>query len=102
MFNRGDIVKHFKRYNMLKELYGDNMWKEEKHCPIYTYRIIGNATHTETNERLVIYEALYEDAAMDIKKGQIFARPYTMFYSEVDHEKYPDVQQKYRFELLNY
>lgn len=102
MFKPGDIVKHFKRYNKLKELYGDELWKYEAQCPIYTYRIIGHCTHTETGEELMIYEALYENVALDVMKGQIFARPYSMFTSEVDHEKYPDVQQKYRFELLRW
>lgn len=77
----GDIVRHFKRE-----------WVSEDTSE-YLYKVLAFASHTETGERLVIYQALYAPF-------KTCARPYAMFMSEVDREKYPDIRQKYRFEKV--
>lgn len=84
-FRKGDIVKHFKRELCTEEELALNM---------YIYRIDNFAIHTETLEEMIVYTALYGDF-------RTYTRPKDMFMSEVDHEKYPDIKQKYRFELLN-
>ena len=52
--------------------------------------IIAVGKNTETLEEMVVYN----------HDGDIWIRPMDMFLSEVDHEKYPDVTQKYRFEKI--
>lgn len=81
-FQPGDIVQHFKR---------ETLSAEERAQNKYLYKIIGTATHSETGEQMMVYLPLYDGHGM-------YVRPLDMFLSEVDHERYPQIQQKYRFE----
>ena len=78
-------MQHFKR---------EVISEEERAANKYLYEIIGVATHSETSEAMMVYKPLYDDSGM-------YVRPLDMFLSEVDHEKYPGIKQKYRFEKVH-
>ena len=75
-----DLEKKLKIHGIYKHFKGD-MYIVEDIC-----------YYSETKEPMVAYRQLYGE-------GQLWCRPLEMFLSEVDHEKYPEVKQKYRFEL---
>lgn len=75
-----------------------------KHFKNNYYHIICVGHHSETEERMVVYERISKDDYL--KDGSVIPvmepciRPLEMFMSEVDHQKYPDVEKKYRFERI--
>ena len=76
---------------------GVNMIRKIKVKGIYKhfkgdyYLVEDIATHSETKEKYVVYRWLYWN-------NELYIRPLDMFLSEVNHEKYPNVTQKYRFQ----
>ncbi|MBQ9018949.1 MAG: DUF1653 domain-containing protein [Bacilli bacterium] len=90
-FLKGDIVGHFKREKMSEE-------QLDREPNMYLYEIIGTARNTESEEKLMIYKPLYDTEC--VNGVDYVARPIEMFTSEVDHLKYPDIKQKYRFEKI--
>ena len=87
------LTRHFKKDNSNMQFDRPLPTKGEKYKHFKVGKIvtvIGISRHTETEEITVVYE--YE--------GTVWNRPLEMFMSEVDHEKYPNVSQKYRFEKV--
>ena len=83
----GDIVKHFKRELMAEA-------SDMKDNLSYLYEVISiDGLDTETQARVVIYRALYGER-------RFFVRPYDDFMGKTDHKKYPQANQKYRFERV--
>ena len=83
-FNPGDIVKHFKRETVSKNELAENK---------YLYQIIGEAEHSDTGEKLMVYQALYGDF-------RIYVRPLSTFMSKTDKNMFPKIKQDYRFEKV--
>lgn len=83
-FKVGGYVKHFKRETI-------NTYKSPLE---YLYEILGVAISSEMDQVSVIYKSLYD-------VGRIWSRPVEEFIAEVDHDKYPGIKQKYRFESID-
>lgn len=83
----------------MKSVKGDTKMRQIVKNAIYKhfkgnyYIVLDIAKSSENEEEYVVYRALYDD-------NQLWIRPLKMFLSEVDHEKYPNIKQKYRFELI--
>lgn len=89
VLEKGAKVEHFKR-----ELLSDD---ERKNTLKYCYEVVGIAIHTETDEEMVIYQALYPN---EDGKYLIFSRPLQMFLGCVNKEKYPSVSRECVFQIL--
>ena len=72
----------------MREIYRNKIYR---HFKGDLYIVEDFAIHSETKEKYVVYRGLYGD-------NSLYIRPYEMFASKVDREKYPNVKQEYRFE----
>ena len=98
-FHKGDIVQHYKRETIVNAQPDSN--------GRFKYIILWYATHTETGERLVVYSPVCSngnniDILLDYNiSDEMYARPYEMFVSEVDRDRYPNIKQKYRLDKVD-
>jgi len=82
MIQVGSIVKHFKF---------ETLTDEEKAQNKYIYRVEDFAIDADDpSNTIVIYRAMYG-------KFNLYARPYSSFVEKLDKDKYPGIQQEYRF-----
>ena len=77
----------------LRHIKGEMVGRRYRHFKGGIYLVTDIAVHSETEEPLVIYQKWHEPLL-------VWCRPLSMFMSEVDHEKYPDVKQLMRFERV--
>ena len=89
-FKEGDIIKHFKR-DMIDDI--------EKEKNMYLYKVLTIGMHTETKEKMLVYQALYYPF-------DVFIRPLEMAMEEITEEDYPEIKkynniQKHRLEVLD-
>ena len=85
----------FRRYKMNRAI--PKPLEVYKHFKGNLYKIIAVGHHSETKEKLVVY---YDLSGKNSTEYDPCIRPLQMFMSEVDHEKYPDVEQVMRFERI--
>ena len=78
----------------LENLKESMVGRRYKHFKGRTYVVTDIAVHTESNEIMVIYKCFADPLVT-------WCRPLSMFASDVDRKKYPNVKQKRRFELLS-
>lgn len=86
-----DLEKHFNHGNVAGDVVVGGVYK---HFKGHEVKVIAVSIGTEYGEKVVVYEHLGDHT--------VWHRPIGMFCSEVDHEKYPDVKQKRRFELVRW
>lgn len=67
--------------------------KKYRHFKGKEYEVIAIGKHSETLEEMVVYKALYGN-------GDVWIRPLEMFTTKLDKEKYPDIEQEYRFKEI--
>ena len=72
-FREGDIIRHFKRDMVSDEAKAQNM---------YLYKVLAVGMHTETKERMLVYQALYYPFG-------VFIRPLDMAMEEISPDQYP-------------
>src|SRR5574344_1207029 len=65
-----------------------------KHFKGNLYKVLAVAVHTESEEKLVVYQSVDNP-------DRVFARPLEMFMSDIDRFRYPLIRAKYRFTLVS-